>query len=66
MMIDCDTDDQIMYLGSANFYPPVLDPKANNLNVGIITRAEKYIAVPHVTFGYDWDAHESEELKLAD
>lgn len=36
-------DQKFMYLGSANFYPQVLDPQHNNLNVGIVTSDVKFV-----------------------
>ena len=57
LLIDAGTANQKMYLGSANFYPPVLDPQGNNLNVGIITRAKDYIQNVHKIFLEDWSAH---------
>ncbi len=36
-------DDKYMYLGSANFYPQVLEPTFNHLNVGVITSEKHYL-----------------------
>jgi phosphatidylserine/phosphatidylglycerophosphate/cardiolipin synthase-like enzyme len=57
-----DADNQIMYLGSTNFYGPVLAPEAKDLNVGIITRAPYYINPVQRTFEEDWNLHEGEDL----
>ncbi len=52
-------DGALMYLGSANFYPSVLDPQGGDLNVGIITRSQKYILPVMQTFKEDWIEHEN-------
>ena len=51
-------DGSLMYLGSANFYPSVLDPLGGDLNVGIVTRSQKYILPVIQTFKEDWFEHE--------
>ena len=50
-------DDTRMYLGSANFYGPTLDPHANELNVGVITQEKKYINPVLKQFDQDWKDH---------
>lgn len=55
-------DHNIMYLGSANFYPAILQPKTNQLNVGIITRSQDAISYVEKYFDIDWDAHEQTAL----
>jgi phosphatidylserine/phosphatidylglycerophosphate/cardiolipin synthase-like enzyme len=55
-------DGSLMYLGSANFYPSVLDPLGGDLNVGIVTRSQKYILPVIQTFKEDWLEHEDSYL----
>lgn len=57
LLIDAGTLDQIMYLGSANFYTPVLSKQGYNLNLGVITRDDTYIKIVFETFMKDWKAH---------
>lgn len=59
---DKNANTQLMYLGSANFYGPVLNPEAKDFNVGIITRAPSYIDLVQKTFEEDWGLHEGEDL----
>jgi phosphatidylserine/phosphatidylglycerophosphate/cardiolipin synthase-like enzyme len=55
-------DNEYMYLGSANFYPAILNPSDLNLNIGIITRSQKYIAPVAETFKADWLEHADKAL----
>lgn len=54
LIIDGEEKDCWMYLGSANFFPGVLDPKGNNLNVGVIMRATPDIQGVLKQFNQDW------------
>jgi hypothetical protein len=54
---DVGQPSQAMYLGSANFYPAILEEKEKNLNVGIITTDDIFITPVAHTFKEDWDAH---------
>ena len=58
-------DGSLMYLGSANFYPSVLDPLGGDLNVGIVTRSQKYILPVIQTFKEDWLEHEDSYLAFS-
>ncbi len=57
IIIDAGSLNQTMYLGSANLYEPVLNPEGDHLNLGIITKAQKYISNVYPTFEYDWICH---------
>lgn len=57
-----NSNNRILYLGSANFYGPVLDPEGKNLNVGIVTRISHFIDAVQKTFEVDWALHEGEDL----
>ena len=56
--------NSILYLGSANFFPPILDPNEKNLNLGIITRNLEDISFIKQYFQQDWENHASEELRV--
>lgn len=62
LIVDGGTDHQLMYLGSANFYPPIFDPEERNLNLGCITCATKYVIPVLNTFEDDWAFHEDQRL----
>lgn len=64
LIVDGGTESQLMYLGSANFYPPILDPKQKNLNLGILTTSSKYIKPVLETFEEDWDFHKDQKLDI--
>lgn len=59
LMCDAGTPSEAMYLGSANFYPDVLDPSKKNLNLGIITKDSKFIQPVNEFFSADWTDHEN-------
>lgn len=62
MIVDAQTAHPLMYLGSANFYEKVLDPKHKNLNVGIITIDTRYISPVIKVFESDWSLHHEHQL----
>lgn len=55
MIVDYGTDQEMMYVGSANFYLKTLNPEQNNLNVGIITRQKDMIKKVDDYFNDDWN-----------
>ncbi|MGI4851229.1 MAG: phospholipase D-like domain-containing protein [Janthinobacterium lividum] len=57
LLSDAGTSNEIMYLGSANFYTSVLNTQGSNLNLGVITRDNAYIKIVHETFMKDWKVH---------
>ena len=57
IIVDPEDSNRCMYLGSANFYAPVLAPQGDHLNVGIITKSKKHILDINSTFEADWKAH---------
>ena len=63
LLIDRHTKP-LMYLGSANFYEAVLDPKERNLNLGLITRSHDYIDSVKAYFEEDWLSHSDQSLKI--
>lgn len=51
------SDGESMYLGSANFYPNVLNSSGNNLNLGVITKKKSFIKPVKYRFAADWKAY---------
>ncbi len=51
------SDGKSMYLGSANFYPNVLNSNGNNLNLGIVTKKKSFIKPVKYRFAADWKAY---------
>lgn len=56
-------DNTLMYLGSANFYPDIMEPEKNNLNVGVITNKKDLIDFVLNHFTNDWKTHENSILE---
>ncbi len=62
LLIDPGTNDALMLLGSYNFYDPVLDPKGDNLNLGILTRDKSYIGPVYLQAAKDISDHADQIL----